>query len=137
MGKPQSCLICESGGASYKFRCCKRGFCSSSCFSKHTECDSPKDEKPFFPERKFIRHSSYDLNLSEDEIISDEVFEKITANSDISSFLSDPLIQRILVRLDMSKNRRDVFAKLSETSPAFVQLLEMIGSAIGLEATSD
>ena len=133
MKKLDSCLMCQGVGARYKFRCCHRSFCSKECFSQHSECDSRLPERLFVPERRFVRHNNFDLDLVEEDLISEDVLEKVSASSEISALLSDPLLQRILTRLDMSKNRRESFSKLYESSPIFVQLLELISSVAGLQ----
>ena len=132
MRKSTPCLVCQSEAASYKFRCCQRSFCCKDCFSKHTECDAPVANRPFIPERRYIRLNNGDLGLAEDELISEEDLDKISKSVDVTALLADPLLQRILTRLDMSRNRRETFSKLSETTPIFIQLLETIGSVIGI-----
>ena len=85
------------------------------------------------PERRFIRKDNFDLNLSEEEILTDVDLEKLSADTDIQELLRDPLLHRILIRLDNSRDRRQAFARLCETSPIFNQLIEKVSLCVGFD----
>ena len=130
MRKTTTCLVCDSDNAKYKFRCCLRAFCSQDCFQKHRDCDSLVALKSSLPERRFLRKDNVDLNLPDEEILSEELLERVASNKDVSDLLRDPLLHRILIRLDNARDRRQVFSKLYDTSPVFFQLVELLSGIV-------
>lgn len=70
-------------------------------------------------------------------MLPDEMFDKLSTNPDIIKQLSDPLLQKILNRLDSSRDRRYTFSKLCETSPIFLELVNSISDAIDYKAKYD
>ena len=131
MRKFTNCLVCQSPDAKYRFKCCRKLFCSTNCFGEHTGCEIVQIPKPFVPERRFIRSDNFDLNLADEEIISDEVLEKLAGDSAVIDVLRDPLLHRILIRLDNARDRRKAFSTLCESSPLFLELVERVSTAVG------
>ena len=131
MRRTPECLICLVSGATYKFKCCKRPFCSVECFNKHLDCATSTSTAAHDNiQRRFNRADNFDLNLSEEEILSDELLEKVSSDSAVMSMLSDPVNQRLLLRLDNSRDRRQSFSRLFEKSSVFASLVERISDVI-------
>jgi hypothetical protein len=130
MRKPRECLICLKAGASYRFKCCNLSFCSTDCFQKHTDCVSEPSRTQEPTSRRFVRQDNFDLNLSEEEILSDELLGLVSQNIGIVDMLSESRLQRLLFILDNSRDRRQSFARLLEKSHLFVSLVERISEVI-------
>lgn len=130
MRRTPECLICLVSGAGYKFKCCKRPFCSVECFSKHSDCAISTSTSHDNIQRRFNRADNFDLNLSEEEILPDELLEKVSSDPAVMSMLTDPVYHRLLLRLDNSRDRRQSFSRLFERSSVFASLVERISDVI-------
>ncbi len=130
----KSCLICGGDEPKYTFKCCKRRFCSMDCFKSHDECDHPsQSSNQPLPHRRIIRADNFDLGLAEDEILPDFTLESLQSDPGIVDLLSDPTLQRMLLRLDQAKDRRQMFQRMIDTSPIFSQLVDRLAKTIGFE----
>jgi hypothetical protein len=126
MKKLLNCVVCEASEAKYKFRCCRKTYCSLGCFNRHENCLEPVEQKPYVPDRRYVREDNCDLNLNDDEFVSETLFEKLIQDDDLRYLLRDPLLQRLLVKVDNARDRRQIFSRLCETSPAFINLVNRI-----------
>ena len=130
MTRSQPCRICGVESAKYKFRCCSGLFCSPECFRQHSECtiaDSryqPNDENPN------IRINNFDLNLAEEEVLSDESFSTIFRDDEILGMLSASRLRAIITRINHSRDRRRIFRKVYGSDSQFSRLVARIDTLL-------
>lgn len=94
------------------------------------DCVSGSSEAVQQPQRRFIRQDNFDLNLSEEEVLSDELLYRVSKDSEIKNMLQDPVYHRLLTRLDNARDRRQFFTRLFEKSPMFASLVERISEVM-------
>jgi hypothetical protein len=82
------------------------------------------------PPRRIVRTDNFDLSLDDSEVLCEDVLEQLSKNPEVQLRLSDPLIQKILTRLDTSRDRRYTFSKLYETSEIFQDFIEVVATAV-------
>ena len=85
--------------------------------------------------KRWARSDNLDLNLEESEIVSDDILETLTRDENVKLKLSDPLIQKLLSKLDNSRDRRYTFSKLYESNDEFRSFIDDIATRI--DFTSD
>jgi hypothetical protein len=122
-----TCLECGVVGAKYKFRCCQKPFCSQSCFSKHTECLGLNTSLAEISEQRIVRTNNYDLNLTDDEILTEQTYQLIRCDKEVLQMLAHPRVQSLLVRLNNSRDRRKTLKRMYSTSALFSNLIDRIG----------
>ena len=119
----------------YRFKCCGNHFCSTECFNRHGSCESTQssESRANFPPKRTVRADNYDLQLDESEQLSDGVLEQLSTTPDVILKLSDPMLQRILTKLDVSRDRRHTFAKLYESSSLFRGFVDSVSQVVGFK----
>jgi hypothetical protein len=130
MKKPATCLVCEAVGAIYRFKCCDRGFCSTACYIRHTECAGGVNTSTAGTYQRQVRADNFDLNVSEEDILTDDVMERVTSDPSISAFIDSPDLQRILIQTNQARDRRRTFSKLSATSPSFASFVSQLNAVL-------
>ena len=108
-------------------------FCSAKCFSEHDPCVSDINEaveKPVLFERRYKRTDNNDLNLTEEDTLTDECLDIMSKDEELREFLQNPSIQRILSRLDTARDRRGAFSKIYESSADFVAVVDRITAVL-------
>jgi hypothetical protein len=125
-----SCLVCSVSGAKYKFRCCQKPFCSQKCFKEHSECPNGEAAISIQAEQRVVRTNNYDLNLTDDEILTEEIYDRVRSDTELLRMLSHPRVQLLLLRLNNSRDRRRTLKRMSSTSALFANLVERIESIV-------
>ena len=128
MVHPQSCLICGLESAKYKFRCCQASFCSTQCFREHAECTATSS-KPNF-ESNIHRTNNFDLNLAEEEILSDESYTRVREDIDIQSMISVSRLQAIISRVNHARDRRRAFRRFYASDSQFSNFVNKVDSVL-------
>lgn len=125
-----SCIVCDAAEAKYKFRCCQKAFCSTDCFKRHSDCEISDAVGVSLPEQRIVRTSNFDLNLTDDEILTDATHDRVRRDPEILRLLTSPKLKSLLFRLNNSRDRRRTFKRMSSTSPLFANLIQRIESAL-------
>jgi hypothetical protein len=126
-----SCRICGAESAKYKFRCCSGFFCSPDCFRSHTNCDPSDAKTKQAYEPNNVRTGNFDLNLGEDDILTDEELKKIRCDQDINHMLTASRLRAIVSRINHSKDRRRSFRRFYESDNQFSSLVNRIDALMG------
>ena len=134
MKKPGNCSVCDAADAKYRFKCCRMSFCSPGCFEKHVDCSNSFDSQSQKPLVRPIRKENFDLNLSEDEIMSEDLLRKIVSHSSVSSFLTDETLRSALLRIDSARDRRKAFSRAYEASAKLRELVDVVNAVLGADS---
>ena len=80
--------------------------------------------------KRWVRSDNFDLNLGESEIFSEETLAMLSRNETLKEKLSDPLVQKLLSKLDNSRDRRYTFSKLYDSNDVFRSVIDEIASLV-------
>lgn len=122
--------MCEGSDAKYRFKCCRVLFCSSECFRVHGDCSTVLENQSQKHLMRPIRRANFDLNLSEDEIMSDDLLSNIASDPSLAGILLDHDLRTILFRIDNARDRRKAFAKIYGTSTKLKDLVDAVNGVL-------
>ncbi len=122
--------MCEGLDAKYRFKCCRVLFCSSDCFRMHGDCSIVLENQSQKHLMRPIRRENFDLNLSEDEIISDDLLSNIASYPPLAGLLLDHDLRMVLVRIDNARDRRKAFSKIYGTSTKLKDLVDAVNGVL-------
>ena len=121
----------------YRFRCCRKGFCSPQCFSKHEEClveDNKHLADVQISSNRRVRVDNFDLDLEESENVSDDTYAMISSDESVRAMLADPVLQKLLLKLDNSRDRRYTFSKMYDSNDLFRSFVDTIATIANFNA---
>ena len=121
----------------YRFRCCTGFFCSSECFKSHETCPSTISgtvSNVQTPSRPWIRSDNFDLDLDESEVVPEDTLLLLASQNSLKTRLSDPLIQKLLSKLDNSRDRRYTFSKMYDSNDAFRSFVDEVAGLVDFKS---
>jgi hypothetical protein len=101
-----------------------------ACFKSHSECGFEVSVRENHQDLIPTRSNNFDLNLAEDEVLTQSDFDKIQKDPGISAVLASNRVQLVLRRLNFAKDRRKSFRKLCSSSSTFANLVHQIDAAL-------
>lgn len=130
------CTVCKTNPSKYKFRCCRFGYCSTECFSKHkeSECSVVQHEDRPFIKRRCLNPLA-DLDIPEEDLIPKETLEALKSNKKITEYFADPKLRKIICKIDSAKDRALALERQMLIDPDFSTVVMSMAQAIGLDVS--
>ncbi len=149
MRKEASCKICSASGAKYvvlyfvylvsvryAFRCCEGNFCSMDCFKGHTDCsgnsvgDLNKQQTIVEPN---WRSDRAEMDVFAEDPVPETILREIALDPTVQTILSKESLQMLLRKLNGSRDRRRMFAKLYDGGDSdFRRLVDAVAVTLGV-----
>ena len=77
---------------------------------------------------------NFDLDLEESENVSDDTYAMISSDESVRAMLADPVLQKLLLKLDNSRDRRYTFSKMYDSNDLFRSFVDTVATRANFNA---
>lgn len=133
--KEAICAVCSTAKGKYLFKCCRRQFCSTMCFSKHDSSACLRDGVVYdacaaAKNAGSVRVDRVLLDIDERDLLTSAVTRKIVDDPKIRNALLNSKLRKLLSRVYRSKEKRELTRQLIESNRLFKEFSELVDDVV-------